>query len=187
MNKHNISIMEEVRVYHSLWKNLLFIASSFAFTAGFFLMDFENKQLIKWLGILFFGGGGLFMVYLILKERITGTPCIVITDNGVSVSSGKSFEVRFEDVNAFFIIDISKTKQIGIRYKKGVREKKRDNAKQFERLIRKANEKIARAQESIPASGLTIKPQTLCDLMNERLKAFQRHHQINEQSPSAAQ
>lgn len=179
--------MEEVRVYHSLWKNLPVIALSFAFTAVFFLMDFENKQLIKWLGILFFGGGGLFMVYLILKERITNTPCIVITENGVSVSSRKSFEVRFEDVNAFFIIDISKTKQIGIRYKNGVREIKMDNAKQFERLIRKANEEIASAQESIPASGLTIKPQALCDLMNDRLRVFQRHQKLNVQSPSDSQ
>ena len=69
--------MEEIRVYLSLWKTGILILVCFAFAAlGIYsLVEHPEKSgFMFWLGLLFFGFGGIFMLWLILKERITGKP-----------------------------------------------------------------------------------------------------------------
>ena len=59
-----------------------------------------------------------------------------------------------------------------ISYKEDVELQHWYNAKRLERVVRKFNIQKVGAQEVIPTVGLTIKPQVLCDLLNERLAEF---------------
>ena len=63
---------------------------------------------------------------------------------------------------------------IGVKYKKNIEAQRLDNAGQLGRAVRHFNVKVAGAQESIAAAGLKIKPQVLCDLLNERLEKWEQ-------------
>ena len=168
--------METIRVYHSLWKNGLLVAVCLGFAAiGIFGIISGNVGIEIWLGTLFFGIGGLFMLWLMLKERITHTPYYLITDDSIIMNSGiKTFEVRFADVESFFLTKVGSakgtTKMIGIRYIKNVELQKIEDASMAGRAVRRFNECVAGSQESLPANGLTIKPNDLCEILNERVK-----------------
>ena len=117
--------METIRVYHSLWKNGLLVAVCFGFTAvDIFLINAGKNGIVAWLAILVFGIGGLFMLWLMLKERITHTPYYIITDDCIIMNSGfKTIKVHFADVERFFLTKVgtvagAKTKLMGIQYKK---------------------------------------------------------------------
>ena len=98
------------------------MAVSFAFVAmGVFQLVNGDNAFIIWAGILFFGLCGLFFVFLMLRERINHKPYYIITDECVIIDSGiKKWEVRFADVEEFYLINVMSTKQIGIRYKKEI-------------------------------------------------------------------
>ena len=147
------------------------MAVCFVFVAmGIFMLLHGEQSFIVWASILFFGGGGLFVLFLILRERINHKPYYIITDECVIIDSGiKKWEVRFADVEEFYLINVMSTKQIGIRYKKEIEFQKMNDASSAGRRIRKMNERIAGVQESLPADDLTIKPQQLCDLLNMKL------------------
>ncbi len=172
--------MEEIKVYRSVWKSLFLLIVCFAFAALGILMlrdeDAGNKT-AAWVSILFFGLGGLFMLYIILKERLSRVPYIVVTDTKVAMNIGfRHWEVLFVDVAIFYVFRMSPhrfggTSLIGIKYKKGIEQRKLDNANRAGRAVRRFNNKFYGSQESIPADGLTMSPQRLCDLLNERLAA----------------
>jgi len=63
---------------------------------------------------------------------------------------------------------------IGVKYKKNIEAQRLDNAGQWGRAVRNFNVKLVGAQESIAADGLKIKPQALCDLLNERLEEWKQ-------------
>ena len=147
------------------------MAVCFMFAAtGVLMLLHGEKSFFAWTGILFFGGGGLFVLFLILREIISHKAYYIITDESVSMDSGmKKWEVRFADVEEFYLINVSSSKQIGIKYKKEVEFQKMNDASSAVRTIRKFNESLVGVQESLVADGLNIKPQELCDLLNMRL------------------
>ena len=163
--------MREIRIYHSIWRNIPLLAICFVFVAmGIFMLLHGEQSFIVWVCILFFGIGGLYVLFLILRERINNKPYYIITDECVIMDSGmKKWEVRFSDVEEFYLINVMSSKQIGIRYKKEIEFQKMNDASSAGRTIRKMNERIAGVQESLPADNLTIKPQQLCDLLNMKL------------------
>ena len=137
---------------------------------GIFMLLHGGQSFMAWAGILFFGGGGLFMLYLILRERIGHKAYYIITDESILMDSGiKKWEVRFADVEEFYLLNVKSSKMIGIIYKKEVEFQKMNDASRTGRTIRKLNESIAGVHESLPVDGLNIKPQELCDLLNMRL------------------
>lgn len=162
--------MEEIRIYHSLWKNGILILVCFAFAAlgiHTLIVHPEKMGFWLWMGLLFFGLGGLFMLWLILMERITDKPYYVVTDESVTMNSGlKAWEVRFADVERFFLAG----KMIGIRYNKDREIQKMEEASMLGRIIRRFNQRIGDAQEHLYVSNMTMKPQELCDLLNKRVK-----------------
>ena len=172
---------EEIKIYRSVWRNALLILCCLAFAAGcvLILLDGNEKPLMviiaAWIGILFFGLGGLFVAYLVLKEQLTRTPYLVITDEKVIMNAGKPWEASFADVEIFFLTRVSTAWMIGVKYKKSIEDQRLDNASQLGRAVRHFNVKVAGAQESIAADGLKIKPQALCDLLNEKLEEFNRN------------
>ena len=162
--------MEEIRVYLSPWKNALLILVCFAFAAlglHTLIVHPEKFGFGLWLGMLFCGLGGIFMLWLVLKERITGKPYYLVTDESVTMNSGwKAWEVRFDDVERFFLVG----KMIGIRYRKDREIQKMEDASGLGRLVRRFNQHIGGSQEHLYVSGMTMKPKELCDLLNERAK-----------------
>ena len=172
---------EEIKIYRSVWRNALLILCCLAFAAGsvLILLDGNEKPLMviiaAWIGILFFGLGGLFVAYLVLKEQLTRIPYLVITDEKVIMNGEKPWEASFADVEIFFLTRVSTARMIGVKYKKSIEDQRLDNASQLGRAVRHFNVKVAGAQESIGAVGLKIKPQVLCDLLNERLEEFNRN------------
>ena len=152
------------------------MAVCFMFAAtGVLMLLHGEKSFFAWTGILFFGGGGLFVLFLILKERITHTPYYMITDDGLIMNSGlKTFEVHFADVECFYLTKVGtawgKTMLIFIQYKENVELQKFEDASKAGRAVRRFNKNVAGSQYTLPADGLTIKPKDLCEILNERVK-----------------
>lgn len=63
--------MEDIRIYHSPWQMLLLALASLAFAvAGFFMAIHSPKGfhiVVGWISVVFFGMGGLYMLYSIRK------------------------------------------------------------------------------------------------------------------------
>ena len=146
------------------------MAVCFVFVAmGIFMLLHGEQSFIVWASILFFGGGGLFVLFLILKERITHTPYYMITDDGIIMNSGlKTYEVHFTDVECFNLTKVGtargKTTMIGIQYKESIELQKFEDASKAGRAVRRFNKSVAGSQEALPADGLTIKPKDLCEI-----------------------
>ncbi|MBQ9309924.1 MAG: hypothetical protein IJ222_03570 [Bacteroidales bacterium] len=168
--------MEDIRIYHSIWKNIALMAVCFVFVAmGIFILLHGKQSFIVWAGILFFSGGGLFVLFLILKERLTHTPYYMITDDGLIMNSGlKTYEVHFADVECFYLTKVGtawgKAMLIVIQYKENVELQKFEDASKAGRAVRSFNKSVVGSQETLPTDGLMIRPKELCEILNERVK-----------------
>lgn len=167
-------MMETVRIYHSTWRMLLLAIVSLAMAVGGYLMAIHSPKgsdiVVGWIGVVFFGLGGLYMLYGTLKERLTGKPFLTITDEAVIMEGMKQAVIRFADVESFNVVKMGKQEFVAVHYKPGVELKKMDEANGLDRSIRKLNLQIVNAQENISTTGTGMKAQELCDLLNERLE-----------------
>lgn len=166
--------METVRIYHSMWRMLLLAVVSLAMAVGGYLMAINSPKgfhiVVGWIGVVFFGLGGLYMLYGMLKERLTGKPFLTITDEAVIMEGMKQAVIRFADVESFNVVKMGKQEFVAVHYKPGVELKKMDEANGLDRSIRKLNRQLVNAQENISTTGTGMKAQELCDLLNERLE-----------------
>lgn len=167
-------MMETVRIYHSTWRMLLLAIVSLAMAVGGYLMAIHSPKgfhiVVGWIGVVFFGLGGLYMLYGMLKERLTGKPFLTITDEAVIMDGMKQAVIRFADVESFNVVKMEKQEFVAVHYKLGVELKKMDEANGLDRSIRKLNRQLVNAQENISTTGTDMKAQELCDLLNERMK-----------------
>lgn len=124
---------------------------------------------ISWLCLLFFGGGGLFMAFLVLKERLSGKAYLIITDKEVKMNMTKEWKIAFADVESFSLVQHATSKMITINYKQNIESQKIEEDTAVGRAARKINVEAIGAQEAIPVDGLTMKPEAICELLNERL------------------
>lgn len=166
--------METVRIYHSMWRMLLLAIVSLAMAVGGYLMAIHSPKgfhiVVGWIGVVFFGLGGLYMLYGMLKERLTGKPFLTITDEAIIMDGMKQAVIRFADVESFNVVKMGKQEFVAVHYKPGVELKKMDEANGLDRSIRKLNRQLVNAQENISTTGTDMKAQELCDLLNERMK-----------------
>jgi len=166
--------METIRIYHSTWRMLLLAIVSLAMAVGGYLMAIHSPKgfhiVVGWIGVVFFGLGGLYMLYGMLKERLTGKPFLTITDEAVIMEGMKQAVIRFADVESFNVVKMGKQEFVAVHYKPSVELKKMDEANGLDRSIRKLNLQIVNAQENISTTGTDMKAQELCDLLNERLE-----------------
>jgi len=169
--------MNEVHIYHSIWRTLLLTLGSCMFVyIGVMMFNdpFFSHKLIGIIGMLFFAIAMLIIPYQTIKERLTHQPYMIITDKCVIVNGFKSFVVDFADVESFEIVRIamrnSKQQFISIHYKPNVEMQKMEEASFFGRMLRKLNSRMAGAQEQLTTTGTSMKLQELLDLLNERLK-----------------
>jgi hypothetical protein len=167
-------MMETIRIYHSTWRMLLLAIVSLAMAVGGYLMAIHSPKgfhiVVGWIGVVFFGLGGLYMLYGMLKERLTGKPFLTITDEAVIMEGMKQAVIRFADVESFNVVKMGKQEFVAVHYKPSVELKKMDEANGLDRSIRKLNLQIVNAQENISTTGTDMKAQELCDLLNERLE-----------------
>lgn len=167
-------MMETVRIYHSMWRMLLLAIVSLAMAVGGYLMAIHSPKgfhiVVGWIGVVFFGLGGLYMLYGMLKERLTGKPFLTITDEAIIMDGMKQAVIRFADVESFNVVKMGKQEFVAVHYKPGVELKKMDEANGLDRSIRKLNRQLVNAQENISTTGTDMKAQELCDLLNERMK-----------------
>lgn len=152
---------------------LLMALACLAFVVGaVFVLSHPRSGLdviAAWVGIVFFGLGGLYMLYATLKERLTGRPFLTITDEAIISNGVKQTVIRFADVKSFRVVKMGRQKFVAVHYKPGVEQQKLDEANALDRSIRKLNRRLVNEQENISTTGTGIKAEELCDLLNERL------------------
>lgn len=168
--------MNEIKIYHSVWKNVITIIACLAMAGlGLFVgLRKGGMPWIVWMATAFSAFGGLFMAYMVVKEKIAHQPYLIITDEYVRMNSGKGWEIRYADVDAFFLTRVWSAKMIGITYRKEVEARKMEEAKNVGRAVRRFNTKLAGTPEAIPASDLTMKPKAIIEILNERLIASKK-------------
>ena len=103
-------VMEEIKIYHSLWRMLLMGIGGLAFAVMIILILRSLRPgnvIIGYAGIVFFGLGGLALIFWALKEKLSGRPFLTITDEVMIYNGGwKQYEIRFADVNSFVLQDL---------------------------------------------------------------------------------
>ena len=166
--------METIKIYRSSWRMLLLCLGCLVFMIGSYFMLEHRKDffhmVVASLGIMFFGLGGLYMLYTILKERLTGKPYLTITDEGIISEGVKQSVIHFADVQSFEVVKMGRQQFVAVHYKPGVEQQKLDEADMLGRSVRKLNQKLVNAQENISTVGISMKVEELCDLLNERLR-----------------
>ena len=165
--------MEEIKVYHSSWKNylsLLFTLVLLGTSVWLFMerpQDINFGTIITTIGILITLVSTLYTAYPMIRERLTGQPYCIITDHSLIINEKNGIEIRFADVEKFHISKLN-NKQILIRYKDNKSEPKKDGI--LGRLSNRFSDYIADTNEGINASGLTYDPQELCNLLNGKVE-----------------
>ena len=167
--------MQEIRIYHSIWRTLLLVLCGAAFTYASvtILMDPRTSffmNIIAVIGVVFFGLGSLFMLFMVVKERLAHQAFMTITDKGVVVRGTKAFVVNFSDVESFEMVHVGSQKFVAIHYKPNVEIQKMEDASFLGRMTRRLNSRVGKAQEHLGTSGMNMKIEELFSILNERLK-----------------
>ena len=195
--------MEDIGIYRSIRKNAVLLVCGFVWIALCFfplfliigsdrisILEFLNEfsdDLIKDNGVFFgsfiliVGGLGFFGIvyfyfrwaYRLLRDRIKHIPYYIITDRSFILRNQK-LEICFDDVERFVFKKGKEGKRIEIQYKRGANLLKYERNDFIVRIIRCLLKNFDSTLKVINADGLTIKPQKLSDLLNERLAASKK-------------
>ena len=170
-------MMEEVRIYHTLWGGLAWwvILALLGFVGLFVWLIIDDPALRGdwrfWFGLIFFGIMALFFPLVALWERLLGRPAVVVmADKVVCTALWRRSEYRFDEVKGFKLTQMSGQEFIAVHFDKQEEQRRLQDASKMGRAVWQLNIGLVGAQENITASGLTMKPQELCDLLNSRLK-----------------
>ena len=177
--------MDEVRIYHTPWGGKAWWAILVMLVLfGVFVWVLVDAPIVSNPGVLWFcliatGIMGLFFPFVALWERLTRRPAVtVLQDRIICHALWKTHIYRFDEVERFryYKMDLCRTSQefVTIHLYKQVSERKLQEASRLARAIRRFNTRLSGSQESIGASALTMKPQALCDLLNQRLKEYKK-------------
>ena len=161
--------MEEIKLYHKVWMALPPLLILLGLSIVVIVPLSQGKGPLFWNCFLLLLSGGFFLwgLSVLIRERVLHKHAIIITDDKLIV--GKK-EYNFADIHHFDLIYFSQTTDIRIHYKPGVEAKKKSEAKGMDRLVRKINRILMGAEDCIQVANLTMKPEQLCNLLNERLK-----------------
>ena len=144
--------MDEIKVYHSVWKTIITISTDLLLVAlGVFAIQSGTTLVIAWFLVIFFSFAALITAWPLLKERITKRPYLTITADCVKVDGRKGLEIRYADVESFTLKRILVDAMIMVNY---------------------SSEKATPG--GILVSDLTMKPKELLEILNERLLASKK-------------
>ncbi len=175
--------MEDIKIYQSPLRMILLTLGCFAFAAvaGFLLYHNHLKShkdlIMLWFGVVFFGLGGLILLYNTFKKILRAEPFLTITADRVICRGVRPLVVKFADVKSFALKKVENQELIAIYYKPNVELQKMDESDVIERNIRSFNKYVMNAQDVISVVGMNMKSQELCDLLNERLEVHNRSKQ----------
>lgn len=190
--------MEEVRIYHSAWRVLLYVIPIFAFGGLYIYIGnlgyIDLRGIICYIAGLFFVLMGLYDIFVLLDERLRRRPYMTITDQGIVFYSGKV--VNFADVSKFYVIKKDSwyswkasyersVTTVGFTYKPQIERERWEKQRWYgkyqlidyfnflkERLFSQlklgSTRTDIRGQEMIGCFLTSMKAQQLCDLLNER-------------------
>lgn len=153
---------EEIKVYQSLWKNLILVILCLAFALVGCLMIGDDDGVMKvggWVNIVFFGGGGLFTLTSTLLNRIRHIPLLTIYKDRLEwleQRKGVCHSVKFADVESFQLTKVQSVKIIIVHYK----------------TTPFTHGAEAGAEANIPVENLTMKGQDIYDMLSGRLKKY---------------
>ncbi len=104
---------------------------------------------------------------IIVPAHIKNKTKLVVTDVQLRVNAPESWVVQLSGVESFYVGKFKGHKFIGICYKEGTWEGHKENVAEGRKQRFKA------AMQGYPyevfVSGLTMKPQEICDLLNQRI------------------
>ena len=173
--------IKEIRIYHSLWKNILLTVGCFAFAAGgyFILHDANTSWPTKVFGgigsMIFFGCGGMFMCMMTLYNLITRIPFLIIYDDRLDIYEQRKRTYRtiyFKDVVQFRQFSIYSNKYIAIDYCTKPLMRKMEESSCLTKRVMKFNASVTGAIESIPVQNLTMRGKEICNTLNNRMKIW---------------
>ena len=177
---YKTDIVEDIKIYQSPLRMILLTLGCFAFAAvaGFLLYHNHLKShkdlIMLWVGVVFFGLGGLVLLYNTFKRILKNEPYLTITADRIIYQGLRPFVVNFADVESFTMVKVENQKLIAIHYKPNVESQKMDETSFVGRIIRFFNKQVIDAQDTLSAVGTNMKAQELCDLLNERLEVHNR-------------
>lgn len=171
----------EIKIYQSLWKNLLLVICCMIFAIGaIFIVADDNCKIITkicggWLGVMFFGVGGLFICVTTFYNSIRHIPYLILYKDRVEIYvqfKGTYKVVRFENVKSFRLIKMHHTTYIAIEYKtKYISQKMESPAtSNFVKKLMVFNLQLTGSIEAILVFNLTMRGNEICDILNERIK-----------------
>lgn len=170
--------MTEIRIYQSLRKNMLWAILCFVCASGgyFILTDastsWPTKVLGGVLGMISFGGSGLFLILSTLYNRIRQIPLLIIHEDRLELYiqvKGTYHTIHFADVERFRLIKIQSTKLIAVDYKVTSLIHKIEKSSAFTQRIMTFNFGVSGAIEGLPAENLTMNGKKICDILNGHL------------------
>ena len=176
----------EIKIYQSCWKNLWLILGCMLFTVGgIYMITDESCRLVNkiiggWLGVIFFGGGGLWLAVTTFYNAVKRIPYLVIYEDRVEQYvqwKAARYTIYFADVQRFRLIKISSSKQIAIDYKR-THFLKKMKSKTTSGIVKKLmtfNFLVSGAIESIYVSNLSMKGEDICRLLNDRTNPKRNH------------
>ena len=172
---------EEIRVYQSLWKNLLLGICGLLFaTMGVFIIADDNCSMVTkiiggWSVSIFFGVGGLSICIMTLYNYLRRIPYLVIYKDRIEiyVQIKASYNtVYFKDVQKFRLITIGTSKQIAIDYHpQYIAQRMRSHTtSNFIKKIMRSNIELTGAIETILASNLSMERTDILRILNEHIR-----------------
>lgn len=178
-NKESSDTME-IRVYQSLWKNLLLGICSLLFaTMGIYIIADDNCRIVTkiiggWLGSIFFGVGGLSICIMSLYNYLRRIPYLVIYKDRIEiyVQIKASYNtIYFKDVQKFHLVTIGSSKQIAIDYHSTyiIKQMESHTTSNFKKKIMRFNLYQTGAIEFILASNLSMKRNDILRILNEHI------------------
>ena len=157
--------MEEIKITVSIKRAIIVLLITAAYIAvmfGFFFAGSDHKVLetiIHFVGLMV-----LYCLYFFYLGRWTR---LVITDMSLIVKTQEEWVVRLSGVESFYIDKFQGRTFIGINYKDDTWEGHKENVAEDRKQRSKA------AMQGYPyevyVSGLSMKPQEICDLLNSRI------------------
>ena len=175
----------EIRIYQSLWKNMLYAICCFAFAVGGYIIvttdhiEWITKMVGGWLGMIFFVGGGLLLTIMTLYNRIHRIPFIIIYEDKIELyeqGKGSYYSILFKDVRAFRLFSLDSSLMIAIDYKNTPLKQKIEESSTLKKKLMTYNFIKTGAIESIPVHNLKMRGKDVCHILNLWLERFNQHN-----------
>ncbi len=169
----------EIRIYHSLWRNMLTVIIGLvcAVVCGWILLCEDCPLWVKvvsgWMGVIFFGGGGLLMLVALIYNSVHRIPYLIIHEDRLDIwiqTRFRYYTVNFKDVRRFRLQKLGLLPNaIAIDYLSKPFHSKMDKSSGLMRKLMSFNVLMTGAAENISTADLTMNSREICDILNARL------------------